>query len=797
MSLEQDVNTDLTGPVLHANDEQPRSVRPDTPETESGPMDIREEGPKPIKKEEPLLSESETDIDESIPLPSNRTRRLHYLMRRSSDENDSDDEPGSKKRVQKRSASQNSRSSERKVSGRSGKDASGRSLLQRHCAKGHYDEAKQLIENGADVNEADFAGNTPLHEAALEGYLDVVELLLDNGADINAQSAHIDKDTPLIDAASNLHYDVVRTLLDRGANPCLVNSQGDSALDSVERDRDLNDLEEEELNRVKKLRKLLAQATREYKKKHAKRQSSGPGTDSEKEEVSKRSSAIFFDPFSKEGRSEIYHKISENDVTFVLNYVSNLAGSKISPDLLCLAAKHGHTDIASLLIAFGAKVDYVDKNGMTPLMHSVGKDHIDMVKLLLENKADVSLTDKHGRTAIDILQESYVFDDEEMRILTEAGQNSSKKRKERAETPENDRKKSDVKKIKHKPSTDSDTSARSASQTPAATRVPTPVKQEPKQEPKQESKEEPKPESKSEPKIQPKREEKPLPPTPEELEERRKQEEEARKAREALELQRLERKKARQQQIARTIAEQERKRNEELRAAAMEEERRKQQEEQERARKLQEEQQRAQKEAEKQNMERKQYIRSYYPYGLKIARFDADRTETDISQYLPLYVFNLGGESYLVDLQAILILGTEDFYHENGELERKPLTKAEKARVWNIFWPMIGMFLKGSSVQLQELRKMYEHEEKNFEELVLNWIKLSDFDKILQKSKYAVVRQIYEKSACCKVSPVEHKEQTVTPPKNEINKLTTERAVPIRLGPKAKAVLQTFDRKLW
>ncbi|ESX02774.1 hypothetical protein KL918_002454 [Ogataea parapolymorpha] len=781
MSSEHGVSADLPGPVSHMNDEKLHNVRPETAETESGRLDVREEVPNPIKKEEPLLSESETDIDESIPLPSNRTRRLHCLMRRSSDENDSDDEPGSKKQVQKRSASQSSRSSERKVSGRSGKDASGRSLLQRHCAKGHYDEAKQLIENGADVNEADFAGNTPLHEAALEGYLDVVELLLDNGADINAQSAHIDKDTPLIDAASNLHYDVVRTLLDRGANPCLVNSQGDSALDSVERDRDLNDLEEEELDKVKKLKKLLAQATREYKKKHARSQSSGPGTDSEKEEVSKRSSAVFFDPFSKEGRSEIYHKVSENDVTFVLNYVSNLAGSRISPDLLCLAAKHGHTDIASLLIAFGAKVNYVDKNGMTPLMHAVGKDHIDMVKLLLENKADVSLMDKHGRTAIDILQESYVPDDEEMRILKEASQKSTKKRKERAETPENDRKKSDVKKIKHRPSTDSDTSVRSAPQTPAATRVPTPVKQEPKPEPK----------------IQPKREEKPLPPTPEELEERRKQEEEARKAREALELQRLERKKARQQQIARTIAEQERKRNEELRAAAMEEERRKQQEEQERARRLQEEEQRAQQEAEKQNMERKQYIRSYYPYGLKIARFDGHRTETEISQYLPLYVFEVDGESYLVDLQAILILGTEKFYDENSDIERKPLTKAEKARVWNMLWPMIGVFLKGDSVQLQELRKMYETEEKNFEELVLNWIKLSDFDKILENSRYAVVKQVYERFALCKVAPVEHKDQAVTLPKTEASKPTAERAVPLRLGPKAKAVLQTFDRKLW
>ncbi|KAH3667284.1 hypothetical protein OGAPHI_002933 [Ogataea philodendri] len=713
----------------------------------------------------PPVSESETDIDESIPVPSRRTKRFHRLMRKNSDI-DSDDDSVTRKPLQKRSSSHSSRTSERKVSGRNGKDVTGRSLLQRHCAKGNFDEVKELLESGADVNEADFAGNTPLHEAALEGYVEVVNLLLDHGADINAQLAHIDKDTPLIDAASNLHYEVVKVLLDRGANPCLVNSHGDSALDAMERDRDLTNLEGDELAKFKKLKKLLAQFTRDYKRQHSKSQSLGPGTDSEKEDSSKRPSQMFFDPFSREGRSEVYQKVAENDVTFVLNYVSNLAGSKISPDLLCLAAKHGHTDIASLLIAFGAKVNYVDKAGMTPLMHSVGKDHIDMVKLLLENKADASLKDKRGRTAMDILMQSYVPDEEEIKLLREVSPKSVKR------AGDEDRKRSEVKKPKKKPVED-EVSSRSASQTPVETRVSTPVREAPKEE------------------------EKVVVPTAEELEARQKLEEEERRAREALEQQRLERKKARQQQIARTIAEQERKREEELRAEAVQEEQRKQKEQQQRAKQAQEAEQQAKQVLERQDVERKRYIRSYYPYGLQIANFENPRSETETAQYLPVYTFTIDGEEYLVDLQAILLLGTENFYGENSTLTKRPLTTAEKARVWTFLWPMIGAFLKRNQTDFHELRRLYEHEQHNFQELVLNWIKVADFEQVLQNDKYAQAKAVYKPESRCKVAAVKTDRPTEELKKPAPLTNATGRPVPLRFGTRARAVLQTFDRKLW
>ena len=45
----------------------------------------------------------------------------------------------------------------------------------------HVDIAKFLLENGADINHADFLGRTPLHVAAAVDYPEMCELLIEMG----------------------------------------------------------------------------------------------------------------------------------------------------------------------------------------------------------------------------------------------------------------------------------------------------------------------------------------------------------------------------------------------------------------------------------------------------------------------------------------------------------------------------------------------------------------------------------------------------------------------------------------
>ncbi len=81
----------------------------------------------------------------------------------------------------------------------------------------HRDTALLLIARHADVNLANLAGDTPLLWAADHGDLPLVQALLDAGADPNryTKQGH----GPLFRALAAVHEDVASLLLERGAEP--------------------------------------------------------------------------------------------------------------------------------------------------------------------------------------------------------------------------------------------------------------------------------------------------------------------------------------------------------------------------------------------------------------------------------------------------------------------------------------------------------------------------------------------------------------------------------------------------
>ncbi|MFP4162374.1 MAG: ankyrin repeat domain-containing protein [Chitinispirillaceae bacterium] len=89
------------------------------------------------------------------------------------------------------------------------------------CIKNKISEVKQSVENGADVNLADYSGRTPLIEAAWCGSTEIVKLLITKGADVNA--ADRGGFTALMRASEEGHVPVVKTLLLNGAD---VNCRG-------------------------------------------------------------------------------------------------------------------------------------------------------------------------------------------------------------------------------------------------------------------------------------------------------------------------------------------------------------------------------------------------------------------------------------------------------------------------------------------------------------------------------------------------------------------------------------------
>jgi glutamate dehydrogenase len=55
--------------------------------------------------------------------------------------------------------------------------------LNRYAARGDVESVKQMLDAGADINQADRAGTYPIHAAAKAGQVDMLKFLLENGGD--------------------------------------------------------------------------------------------------------------------------------------------------------------------------------------------------------------------------------------------------------------------------------------------------------------------------------------------------------------------------------------------------------------------------------------------------------------------------------------------------------------------------------------------------------------------------------------------------------------------------------------
>jgi len=68
---------------------------------------------------------------------------------------------------------------------------------------------------------------------------------------------------------------------------------------------------------------------------------------------------------------------------------------------LTFAARDGELEIAQILIDWGADVNWIDGEGVTPLILASFKGHREVVVLLLAHNADVTVQDQWQRTALD------------------------------------------------------------------------------------------------------------------------------------------------------------------------------------------------------------------------------------------------------------------------------------------------------------------------------------------------------------------------------------------------------------
>jgi len=109
------------------------------------------------------------------------------------------------------------------------RDADGNSPLMWVVSSNGSDEMMDcLVDNGANVNQQNFNGETALFVACDRGSVDKVEYLLENAADANV--ANIDGASPLHAAAARGDGAVIALLVRYGACVNAVDEEGDMAL---------------------------------------------------------------------------------------------------------------------------------------------------------------------------------------------------------------------------------------------------------------------------------------------------------------------------------------------------------------------------------------------------------------------------------------------------------------------------------------------------------------------------------------------------------------------------------------
>lgn len=97
---------------------------------------------------------------------------------------------------------------------------------------GNLEALKQHIAAGTDLNEKDpFGGSSPLISAAVFGKTEEARLLIDAGADLNFQNN--EGSTPLHTSAFFCRPEIVKMLLDKGAGKNIKNKFGATPRETV------------------------------------------------------------------------------------------------------------------------------------------------------------------------------------------------------------------------------------------------------------------------------------------------------------------------------------------------------------------------------------------------------------------------------------------------------------------------------------------------------------------------------------------------------------------------------------
>ena len=251
---------------------------------------------------------------------------------------------------------------------------------------GHLDVVELLIERNAEVDSRILKDSTPLRAAAYGGRLNIVSCLFEHGADVNAR--HDDGTTPLMATCYNGHMNVATYLVEHGANIHLQNKKGNTCLHYAA-----------EGGHVEVVSKLLADAAKENPDYVNTRDNSGStplmrtcyhghvnvatylverGANIHLQEKNGNTCLHFA---AQGGHVEVVSKLLALGAKENQDYVNARNNSGTTP--LMETCYNGHVNVVTYLVEHGANIHLQDKNGDTCLHCAAKKGHVEVVSNLL------------------------------------------------------------------------------------------------------------------------------------------------------------------------------------------------------------------------------------------------------------------------------------------------------------------------------------------------------------------------------------------------------------------------------
>ena len=269
----------------------------------------------------------------------------------------------------------------------------GLTALHRASGRGHLQVVQILLSRCSEVNAQTSDGWTPLHGAASSGRTDVVQLLLRKNAEVDYVAG--DGCTPLHRACLGGHLETVRTLLQFGAEHIVVDASGEIPLHKAAKG-----------GHVSVVRLLLGD-TQEMRA--AQLNFSNVWSQVPRDMAL---NAAYYD-LAKLLTLD-YDKIGDQDEMKLMIRSGNLSRIECllaegivvdKPDNNGLTPLHQvisdeKYNVASMLVDYGANIEYVALNGWTPLHTASRRGNLDCVKLCLQHKAQVTSQDRFQRTPL-------------------------------------------------------------------------------------------------------------------------------------------------------------------------------------------------------------------------------------------------------------------------------------------------------------------------------------------------------------------------------------------------------------